>query len=173
MRLFIVSWLLPALLSAGCGSSVDLGTEVELWVQGDLSRVEALQSVEFTIRDAHLQPAGFEIYPDHRITSEWRTMQLDMNRFEFLAAGSLPMKIASLKVESGGFDRVFLRPSLLAAEAAGGHPLAVKNVLEPIAAQFETHGGTVRILLKMIVLPTSRGDEDISIFAQDTDVLTD
>ena len=165
--------LVLALYVAGCGSEPSLGTDVELWVEGDLSRVDALQSVEFTIRDAHLQPAGFEIYPDHRITPEWRTMQLDMDRFEFLATGSLPMKVASLRVEDGEFDRVFLRPSLLEAETNTGELLAVKNVMEPIAAQFKTRGETVRILLKMIVLPTSRGDEDISIFAQDTDVLTD
>ena len=66
-----------------------------------------------------------------------------------------------------------LRPSLLGAETTEGQSLVVKNVMEPIAAQFETGGGTVRILLKMIVLPTSRGDEDISIFAQDTEVLLD
>ena len=172
MRL-LYSMLALTLCVAGCGSEPSLGADVELWVEGDLSRVEGLESVEFTIRDAHLQPAGFEIYPDHRITSEWRTMQLDTSRFEFLATGSLPMKIASLRVEEGEFDRVFLRPSLLGAETTEGQSLIVKNVMEPIAAQFETDGGTVRILLKMIVLPTSRGDEDISIFAQDTEVLLD
>ena len=106
MRL-LYSMLALALCVAGCGAEPSLGADVELWVEGDLSRVEGLESVEFTIRDAHLQPAGFEIYPDHRITSEWRTMQLDTSRFEFLATSSLPMKIASLRVEDGEFDRVF------------------------------------------------------------------
>ena len=100
-------------------------------------------------------------------------MQLETNRFEFLATGSLPMKVASLRGQEGEFDRVFLRPSLLEAKTTGGQSLVVKNVMEPIAAQFETDGSTVRVLLKIIVLPTSRGDEDLSIFAQDTDVLTD
>ena len=167
------SLLILTLCAVRCGGEDTTRTEVELWVQGDLSRVESLQSVEFTVRDAHLQPAGFEIYPDHRVTSEWLTMDLEVDRFQFLVTEAQPFKIATLEVRQGQYDRVFLRPSMLSAQTAAGESLVVKDVMEPIAAQFDTTGKTVRVLLKLIVLPTSRGDEDISIFAQDTAVRTD
>lgn len=171
MRLALIAWLAPVILALGCGRST--GTRVELWVEGDLSRADSLQSVEFVIRDAHLQPAGFEIYPDHRITSEWLKMALMVESFELRAGNRAPQRIATLEVEDGAYDRVYLRPTLLEALGADQVSLAIKNVMEPIAAQFETNGRNVKILLKLIVLPRSTGDEDLSIFAQDTQVNED
>ena len=165
--------LASLLLLMGCGPTTDSGTEVELWVQGDLSRVEELQRVLFVIEDAHLQPAGFEIFPDHRVTAEWLLMEQSVEAFELVADNSIAQKVATLVVDDAAYDRVFLRPSALSAEGENSQSLTVKNVMEPIAAQFETHGRTVRVLLKLIVLPTSRGEEDVSIFAQDTVVLED
>ena len=160
-------------LITGCGSSDEAGTQVELWVEGDLSRVDGLQSLDFVIRDAHLQPARFEIYPDHRITSEWLPMNLSVPDFQLVSGNPIAQRVATLEVDNSEYDRVFLRPSALSAEGTANETLSVKNVMEPIAAQFETSGDAVKIVLKLIVLPTSRGDEELSIFAQDTDVLTD
>ena len=173
MRLACVAWLLTIALITGCGSSDEVGTQVELWVEGDLSRVDGLQSLDFVIRDAHLQPAGFEIYPDHRITSEWLPMDLNVAEFQLVAGNPIAQRVAALEVEEAKFDRVFLRPLALRAEGEANETLRVKNVMEPIAAQFETNGDAVKVVLKIIVLPTSRGDEELSIFAQDTDVLID
>ena len=158
------------LLVIGCGPSTNTGTEVELWVQGDLSRVAGLQHLNFVIRDAHLQPAGFEIFPDHRITAEWLLMEPAVEEFQLVAGNSIAQKIATLVVDDAAYDRVFLRPSVLSAEGEDGQTFVVKNVMEPIAAQFETEGRAVRVLLKIIVLATTRGDEDISVFAQDTEI---
>ena len=173
MRIACVAWLLSTALISGCGSSDEVGTQVELWVEGDLSRVDGLKSLDFVIRDAHLQPAGFEIYPDHRITSEWLLMEPVVEEFQLVAGNSIAQKVATLVVDAAAYDRVFLRPSVLSAEGEDGQTFVVKNVMEPIAAQFETEGRTVRVVLKIIVLATTRGDEDISVFAQDTEIRFD
>lgn len=173
MRLVCVAWLLTMAPVTGCGSSDEAGTQVELWVEGDLSRVEGLQRLDFVIRDAHLQPAGFEIYPDHRITAEWLPMNLNVAKFQLVAGNPIAQRVAALEVTEAKFDRVFLRPLALSAEGRTNETFRVKNVMEPIAAQFETNGDAIKVVLKLIVLPTSRGDEELSIFAQDTDVLID
>lgn len=169
--LYMVSVSMGLLL--GCGTDAQPSARVELWIQGDLSRVDGLESIEFVIRDAHLQPAGFEIYPDHRVTEEWLPMATGVQSFWLRSGDTSEQRIATLDVISGAYDRVFLRPQMLVGFAADNGLLTVKNVMEPIAAQFETLGDPVKILLKVIVLPTSRGEEDVSIFAQDTLVTLD
>ena len=100
-------------------------------------------------------------------------MNLSTTEFRLIAGNRIAQKVATLAVQNDAYDRVFLRPSALSAVGMGEQTLSVKNVMEPIAAQFETSGETVKILLKMIVLPRTRGAEDLSIFAQDTEVLID
>ena len=77
-------------------------------------------------------------------------MNLTAAEFQLWQATLLPNESQRL-VEEARFDRVFLRPLALGAKGTADESLNVKNVMELIAAQFETNGNGVKVVFKIIV----------------------
>ena len=50
----------------GCGQS----SAVELWVISELRDEAELARLDFVVRDAQIQPSGFEVFADHRVSDE-------------------------------------------------------------------------------------------------------
>ena len=152
------------------GSSLSCGQApaVELWVTTELRDGSELAAFDFLVLDAQVQPAGFEVFADHRVSDEWQQLEVGTDTIDLLRAQSEPILVARGQVTPGDYDRVFLRPSALQADDGSETVLTVKNVMEPTAVSFSYDDArTTQIVLEIIVIATS-GDEDYSVFAKDT-----
>ena len=150
----------------GCGQS----SAVELWVISELRDEAELARLDFVIRDAQIQPSGFEVFADHRVSDEWKQLEVVQDTIDLVAAQTEPVMVARGQVAAGDYDRVFLRPSGFDALNTAGSSLVIKNVMEPTVVSFSyDSSGTRQIVLEIIAIAT-RGDEDYSVFAKDARV---
>ena len=150
------------LLSSGCGDE----PQVQVWVTSEVRQDGTLASLDFSILDFQAQPSGYEIFADHRVTEEWVQLPLAVDKVDLLAAQSEPVLVASGDLPIGDYDRIFMRPSSLAATTEDGAMLMVKNVMEPIVVAFSYDAsGDLTIVLDVIAIAT-RGEEDYSVFAK-------
>mgnify|MGYP001249359503 CR=1 FL=1 len=153
-------------LLGGCGQP----PSVELWVLAELRDDAELSQLDFSVLDAQVQPAGFEVFADHRVSEEWLQLEIVNETIDLVAAQSEPILVARGDVAVGDYDRVFLRPSGFTAADGQGRELVIKNVMEPVGVSFSyDQARTLRVVLEVIAIAT-RGDEDYSVFAKSTTV---
>ena len=123
--------------------------------------------------DAQVQPAGFEVFADHRVTDEWEQLELVTDSIDLVRAQSEAILVARGDVPVGDYDRVFLRPTDFVATDETGSSLSIKNVMEPTVVSFSYDSrGTIQILLEVIAIAT-RGYEDYSVFAKTAEAQRD
>jgi hypothetical protein len=145
-----------------CGSQPG----VELWVTSELRDALSITKLDFSVRDAQVQPSGFEVFADHRVTDEWEQLELLTDTIDLVEAQSQAVLVARGDVATGAYDRIFLRPTDFDGVDENGAELSIKNVMEPTVVSFSYDGsGTLQIVLEIIAIAT-RGDEDYSVFAK-------
>jgi hypothetical protein len=155
---------------SGCSS--DHAT-VKVFLRADLSRATAVAHAPAILRDVHLQPAGHELFQDHRISEEWVPIPLRRPKLDLARTGERGRLIAAGPIPSGAWDRAFPRLRSLDTQDGRGESLPTEDVLEAIALPFVAERGRTYVLrIDVMLMPApSQEERSFSLFMKHAEIV--